>query len=324
MLANRLWGITFRPVSVPVYNAECAVFEALDRNNTHLGLLLVDYHPRDGKQSGAWCSTLRDAHYDARGKRVAPIVGIVTNFTRGYNGSPALLSTDEVRTLFHEFGHALHALVAQNHYLGTASTERDFVELPSQIMENWAFAPQMLRLYAHHYQTGERMPESLIDSLQRSTKADQGFATVELLAATYLDMDLHTLTEGNTPNDIDAFERRALHRRGLIPQIEPRYHLPYFSHLFLWDYEAGYYSYLWAEVLDCDVFQTFVDSGDLFDRKTADRFRRQILERAGTAPGMELYRAFSGKEEPDIQPMLIRRGLAASSSAAGVAAFCVT
>lgn len=307
-LCNRLYGITFQPVVAPVYHEECFVYEALDVDGSHLGVLYMDFHPRPGKRSGAWCGSYREQGYED-GVRIAPVVTIVANFTRPANSStPALLDLDEVETFFHEFGHALHSLFSDVPYRGLLGVERDFVELPSQIMENWAVEPEMLRSYAIHYSTGNIIPDNLIDKIQKSATFNQGFMTTELLAASYTDMDIHTIKDFE-PMDVNAFEREMLFaKRGLIPQIEPRYRYPYFSHIFDGSYSSGYYSYIWAEVLDKDAFQAFVETGELFNKAVAARFRNEILSRGGTADGMTLYRNFRG-HEPSRIPLLKSRGL---------------
>ncbi len=307
-LANRLWGTSFRPVAVPYYNSECVAYEVLDKDDTHLGILYFDFFPRPGKQGGAWCGTYRDPQYK-EGKRVAPVVTIVANFTRPLDETqPALLNLDEAATLFHEFGHAMHSLFSQVHYKSLAEVERDFVELPSQIMENWAFNPEMLKIYAKHYQTNTDMPEDLVNKIKKSRYFNQGFMTTELTAASLSDLDIHSITQ-DQPIDVNAFEKEALYtKRGMIPQIEPRYRYPYFSHIFDGGYAAGYYSYLWAEVLDKDAFEAFVESGDLFNREVADSYRRNILEKGGSEDGMTMYKNFRGAE-PDIKPLLRNRGL---------------
>ena len=310
-LSNRLWGLTFRPLSVPLYNEECLAYEVMDKDESHLGILIFDFFPRSGKQAGAWCGAYRDACYSPDGKRIAPVVTIVCNFPRPTGNMPTLLGLDETRTLFHEFGHALHNLLAQNRYVGTGmdKVERDFVELPSQIMENWAVEPQMLRIYAQHYQTGEIIPDRLIRKIRDSRYFNQGFATTELLAAALTDMDIHSIEEYG-PIDIPSFEREALYaERGLIPQIAPRYRYPYFGHIFNGDgYSAGYYSYIWAEVLDKDAFRAFVESGDIFDPELALSYRKNILEKGSSQDGMTLFRNFRGKD-PDPVPLMIDRGL---------------
>ncbi len=307
MLANRLYGITFRPVAVPHYHVECSAFEVLDVDNTHIGLLYFDYHPRAGKSQGAWCGNYREQRYE-NGERVAPIVSIVCNFTRPTGKTPALLSLDETETLFHEFGHALHFLFHDVKYRGLSEVEGDFVELPSQIMENWAFEPALLEMYAFHHRTNKVIPADMIAKLRRSTLFNQGFMTTELTAAALSDLDIHSIQE-YTPFDVEEFESQALaERRGLIPEIEPRYHYTYFSHIFDGGYSAGYYFYLWAEVLDQDAFSAFKESGDLFNKSLADSFRRNILERGGSEDGMVMYTKFRGAE-PNKDAMLYSRGL---------------
>ena len=305
-LANRLYGITFRPISVPVYHPEVSAYEVLDTDNSHLGVLYFDFHPRAGKGQGAWCGNYVEQRY-RDGERIAPVVAIVCNFTRPTATSPALLTLDETETLFHEFGHALHFLFHDVKYRGLSEVEGDFVELPSQVMENWAFQPELLKHYAVHYRSGEVIPAYLIEKMRRSELFNQGFMTTELIAASLSDLDLHAITSYE-PIDVNAFEKNALNeRRGLMPEIEPRYRYPYFSHIFDGGYSAGYYFYTWAEVLDKDAFEAFRETGDLFDRETAARLR-VLLESGGSKDGMSLYRAFRGKD-PDKVPMLVGRGL---------------
>jgi len=306
-LANRLYGITFRPIVVPLYHPDAIAYEVLDADESHLGVLYFDYFPRDGKSQGAWCGNYVEQTYED-GKRVAPVVSIVCNFTRPTSNAPALLTLDETETLFHEFGHALHFLFHDVKYRGLTEVEGDFVELPSQLMENWAFDPEVLKQYAVHYRSNEVIPEYLAAKLRRSELFNQGFMTTELIAASLSDMDIHSITEYE-PFDPMEFERKALtEKRGLIPQIEPRYRYPYFSHIFDGGYSAGYYFYTWAEVLDKDVFEAFRESGDLFNKKIADDFRRKILARGGSEDGMTMYRDFRGKD-PDKRAMLRGRGL---------------
>ena len=306
-LCNRLYGITFRPLKAPVYHSECEVYEVIDNNDQPLGALYMDFYPRPGKSGGAWCGSYVEQSYKD-GKRVLPVSTIVCNFTRPVGSSPALLTIDEVETFFHEFGHALHNLFAEVKYRGLAGVEGDFVELPSQIMENWALSPEMLRQYAVHYRREEVMPDELIKKIQRTKTFNEGFNTTELVAAALSDMDIHAL-QSTEPISASEFERESLtDRRGLISQIEPRYKYTYFSHIFDGGYSAGYYFYIWAEVLDKDAFQAFVESGDLFDRATAERFRREVLARGGSRDGMDMYRAFRGAD-PDKQAMLVERGL---------------
>ena len=306
-LANRLYGITFRPIVVPLYHPDAIAYEVLDADESHLGVLYFDYFPRDGKSQGAWCGNYVEQTYED-GKRVAPVVSIVCNFTRPTSNAPALLTLDETPPLFHEFGHALHFLFHDVKYRGLTEVEGDFVELPSQLMENWAFDPEVLKQYAVHYRSNEVIPEYLVAKLRRSELFNQGFMTTELIAASLSDMDIHSITEYE-PFDPMEFERKALtEKRGLIPQIEPRYRYPYFSHIFDGGYSAGYYFYTWAEVLDKDVFEAFRESGDLFNKRIADDFRRKILARGGSEDGMTMYRDFRGKD-PDKRAMLRGRGL---------------
>ena len=307
-LANRLYGITFRPLAVPVYHPDVTAYEVLDADESHLGVLYFDYFPREGKSQGAWCGNYVEQRYDDNGGRVAPVVSIVANFTRPTGNTPALLTLDETETLFHEFGHALHFLFHDVKYRGLSEVEGDFVELPSQVMENWAFEPEMLKFYAVHYRNDEPIPAYLVEKLRKSEFFNQGFVTTELIAAALSDMDIHSIGDYE-PFDVGEFGRRALNeKRGLIPQIEPRYRYPYFSHIFDGGYSAGYYFYTWAEVLDKDAFEAFRESGDLFNRQIAHDFRYKLLARGGSEDGMALYRAFRGKD-PDKRAMLLGRGL---------------
>ena len=304
-LCNRLYGITFSPVKVPVYNKECSAYQVLEADGSTLGVVIFDFFPRPGKSFGAWCGGYVDMAMKD-GKRVNPVVTVVCNFTRPSGSTPALLTIDETETFFHEFGHALHSLFAQVPYKGLLGVERDFVELPSQIMENWATEPEVLKTYAVHYQTGAIIPNHLVKRLQKSDKFNQGFITTELLAASLSDMDIHTRTSTDSI-DVNAFERESLNvNRGLIEEIAPRYRYPYFSHIFDGGYSAGYYSYTWAEVLDKDAYQAFVETGNLFDRKTAQRFRK-LLESGGMKDGMDLYKEFRGAE-PSRVPLMVARG----------------
>lgn len=309
-LCNRLYGITFRPIKVPVYHKDVSVYEVSDYDNSHLGIIYFDFHPRPGKGAGAWCASLRPQGFDDNGNRIAPITTIVCNFTEPVAGSntPALLTLDETETFFHEFGHALHNLFANVPFQGLLGVERDFVELPSQIMENWAFEPQMLKNYALHYRTGEAIPDRIVSRIRESSLFNQGFNTVELVAASFSDMDVHNQKEF-APFNVSDFETYALRtKRGLIPEIEPRYHYPYFSHIFDGGYAAGYYGYIWAEVLDKDAFEAFAETGDLFDKRVARNFRLKILAPRGLRDGMVLYRDFRGRE-PDRMPLFRARGL---------------
>ena len=306
-LANRLYGLTFRPIVVPQYHNEASAYEVLDTDGSHLGVLYFDFHPRASKSQGAWCGYFRRPSYDSNGKRIAPVVSIVCNFTRPSGNTPALLSIDEVTTLFHEFGHALHFLFSDVPYNGLLDVEGDFVELPSQILENWALEEELLKTYALHYRNNTIINKSLIDKIHRSAQFNQGFMTTELLAAALIDLDIHSLTEYKEL-DVDAFEYNALYeKRGMISEIEPRYRLPYFAHIFAGGYSSGYYFYTWAEVLDKDAFAAFAETGDVFHRRTAQAFRK-LLSSGGKKDGMTLYREFRGAE-PSREALLKARGL---------------
>jgi peptidyl-dipeptidase Dcp len=305
-VANRLYGITFTELSgVPVYNPEVKAYEVKDADGSHLAVYYVDYHPRPGKRGGAWSSRYRGTWVE-KGVSVRPVVVNVCNFSRPAGDAPALLSIEEAETLFHEFGHGLHSILSKVRYRRLASTPRDFVELPSQIMENWATEPEVLQHYARHWKTGEVIPTELVEKIKKSRQFNQGFATVEYLAASFLDMDWHTLAEIKE-KDPATFEKASLDRIGMPPQIVPRYRSPYFQHIFAGGYSSGYYSYIWAEVLDADAFQAFKEKG-LFDSATARSFRTNILERGGSEEAMALYLRFRGKE-PSVEPLLARRGL---------------
>lgn len=308
MLANKLWGLTFkaRP-DVPVYHEEVEAYEVFDHDGSHLAVLFIDAHPRPGKRSGAWCGTYRSGGYE-NGEWVSPIVTIVMNFTRPSGDKPAMLSWDETTTYFHEFGHAVHNFFAQGRYRRTSrSVPRDFVELPSQILENWAGEPELLKTYAIHYQTGQPIPDELIERLQRSEHFNQGFINTEYLAAAILDMDWHT-SHITQDTDVNAFERASMQRIGLIDEIIPRYRTTNFGHIFGGGYAAGYYVYRWAGVLDADAFQAFKESGDLFNQELAQAFREYILANNALYEGMDAYVRFRG-HEPDIDPFLRRSGL---------------
>ncbi len=306
-LANRLYGITFRPITVPRYHKECTVYEVLDHDQSHIGVLYIDPYPRKEKSGGAWCGNFTEQRY-VDGVRKAPVVGIVCNFTPPTGDTPSLLSFDEAETMFHEFGHALHFLFADVRYRGLTEVEGDFVELPSQIMENWAFEPEILKMYAKHHRTGEVIPDNLIAKIQRASLFNQGFITTELAAAALIDMDIHTLEQMPANFDVVAFEKYNLAQRGLIPEIAPRYRYTYFAHIFAGGYSSGYYFYLWAEVLDKDAFEAFKSSRDICDRELANSFRYNLLAQGGQRPGMEMYRTFRGAD-PDKTPMLKARGL---------------
>lgn len=309
MLCNRLYGLRFeRRPDVPAYHEEAIAYEVKEADGRHIGIMYMDFYPRASKRGGAWMTSYRRQEIE-NGKKITPVVSIVCNFSKPTGNTPALLSIDETRTFFHEFGHALHGLLSNVRYGSQSGTSvpRDFVELPSQIMENWAMEPEMLALFAKHYQTGAVIPDALVEKIKKSSLFNQGFATTEYLAASMLDMAYHTLKPGQAPTDVLAFEKQTMDKIGLIDQIPPRYRSTYFQHVFAGGYSAGYYSYIWSAVLDADAFEVFKQKG-LFDPKSAQSFRRNVLERGGTEEPMKLYRNFRGAE-PDIKPLLRRRGL---------------
>ena len=302
-VANKLYGITLtKKEGVPVYHPDVEVFEVKDADGSQLGIFYVDYFPRPGKSGGAWMSNYREQQGDIR-----PLVCNVASFTKPVGDTPSLLTLDEVETLFHEFGHGLHGLLTKCQYKGTSGTNvvRDFVELPSQINEHWATEPEVLRMYAKHYQTGEVIPDELIEKILRQKTFNQGFITTELMAAAILDMNLHNLTDMQG-FDVEKFEKDAMDSLGLIPEIAPRYRTTYFNHI-IGGYAAGYYSYLWANVLDNDAFEAFKEHG-IFDKQTADAFRHNVLEKGDSDDPMTLYKNFRGAE-PQLDPMLKNRGM---------------
>ncbi|WP_308573293.1 M3 family metallopeptidase, partial [uncultured Parabacteroides sp.] len=307
-VAGKLYGITFTPVrNIPLPHPEAQAFECKDKDGTHLGILYFDFFPRASKRGGAWCGTYRSQTYKD-GERLAPVVTIVCNFSQPAEGQPALLSADEAETLFHEFGHGLHNLFKDVHYYGVSGVPRDFVELPSQIMEHWVFEPEVLKVYAKHYQTGEVIPAALIEKLDKSGKYGQGFATTEYLAASLLDMDFHVLKEVHDGADVMMFEKAVLGDRGLLKQIPSRYRTTYFNHTMGGGYTAGYYSYIWAEVLDADAYEAFKETGDIFNPEMAAKFRTYVLTPGGIDDAMDMYKNFRGKE-PNTEPLLKNRGL---------------
>ena len=307
-LANKLFGITFTErTDVPKYHEEARTFEVKDEDGSYIGIFYLDMHPRASKRGGAWMNNYRD-QYVLNGKNVNPIIGVVCNFTRPTGDMPALLTFDEAETFFHEFGHALQGFLSKCSYKSTSGTNvsRDYVELPSQIMENWASEPAVMEFYAKHYKTGEMIPKELLDKMDKSSKFNQGFATTEYLAASYLDMAFYTRTEALTEKPGD-FEEKVLNELGLIPEIISRYKSTYFNHIFNSGYSAGYYSYIWSQVLDADAFNAFVENG-IFDKKTATLYRKNILEKGANGDPMENYVKFRGKE-PSIDALLKRKGM---------------
>jgi len=303
-VATNLYGITFEEIKeIPKPHPDARVWEVKEDDGSHVGLLYMDFHPRASKNGGAWCGSYRSHHMTQDGEEIAPVKTVVCNFTTPTENKPALLSMDEVETLFHEFGHALDGLFAENTYPRT-SVARDFVELPSQIMEHWATQPKVMKDYAKHYETGEAIPDELIKKIENSSYFNQGFANVEYLAASLLDMAYHTMEE---PKDVQTmeFEKAYLNSIGLIPEIEPRYHSTYFGHI-MGGYSAGYYSYIWSAVLDNDAFEAFEENG-IYDQETAAAFRTLLAEN-GTKDPMQLYIDFRGRK-PKEDALLRNRGL---------------
>jgi len=308
-VARQLYGVTFTArKDIPTYHPDVDAFEVKDADGSHLAVFYADDHPRPSKRSGAWSSRFREA-WMRQGAPVRPIVANVCNISPPAGDAPALLSLEETETLFHEFGHALHSILSQVRHRSLNSVPRDFVEMPSQIMENWATEPEVLEVYARHWQTGEPIPDALVARLKRARTFNQGFATVEYTAAALLDMGWHTLTDAE-PHEAAAFEQATLEGIGMPREIPPRYRSPYFQHIFAGSYSAGYYSYLWSEVLDADAFQAFREKG-LFDPATARALRVEVLEKGGSEDAMILYRRFRGRE-PSVEPLLERRGLVAA------------
>ena len=308
-LAHKLYGITIEPVEgLPVYHPDVETFKVLDRDSSLLGIFYTDYFPRATKRPGAWMNNIRSQYYDSCGNDVRPIIVNVGNFTKPTADKPSLLSIDDVETLFHEFGHALHGFLSQCHYATLSGTNvpRDFVELPSQFMENYCFRPEIMKTYAFHYQTGELIPDSLVEKINAAAQYGQGFVETELLSASILDMDFHMLTNVDSTLDVDAFEAKSMAKMGMIPEIIVRYRPTIFNHIFTTGYEAGYYSYTWAAMLDADAFAAFAETGDICNPEVAARFRH-LLERGNTVDPAVLYREFRGKD-PDPIYLLRREG----------------
>lgn len=309
-VANSLYGITFKTLeNAPKYNINNEVFEAFEADGTPIGVLYLDYHPRSGKAGGAWCTGFRSGSYSETGERIHPIISVVCNFTKSTGELPSLLTWDEAETLFHEFGHALHGLFSDGYYKRTAGeAPLDYIELPSQIMENWASEPEVLKHYAKHYITGEPISDELINKLEKSKQFNQGFSTSEIVAASLLDIDWYMLTTADSVADVEKFEKEAMDKIGLIPEILPRYRSTYFSHVFGGGYSAGYYVYLWAEILDADAFDTFKQSGDIFNKELAEKFRKYCLTEIGNDEAMIQYEKFRGGKPSEI-PFLKSRGI---------------
>ena len=307
-VCERLYGLTFKEnKDIPVYHPDVKAFEVID-NNEVIAVVYMDFFPRESKRSGAWMTNFREQYYDRDGNNHIPVVSLVFNFTKPVGDKPSMLNIDETQTLFHEFGHALHSILSRCHYptLSGTNVPRDFVEMPSQFMEHFAFEPEVLKVYAHNYQTGELIPDELVKKIEAAATYGQGFINTELLAASILDMDYHTVT-APVSIQLPEFEEQQMAKIGLIPSIISRYRSPYFQHIFSGGYGAGYYSYTWSALLDNDAYQCFKDHG-IFDPATATSFRTNILERGNTADAHDLYLAFRG-QEPSIEPLLKNRGL---------------
>ncbi|MGN0198961.1 MAG: M3 family metallopeptidase [Candidatus Cryptobacteroides sp.] len=316
--AEKIYGVKVEPLSdVPVYNEAVDAFKVTDADGSLLGIFMTDYFPRDSKRGGAWMTNFRDQYIDAQGNDIRPIIINVGNMSAPKDSLPALFTIDEVETVFHEFGHALHGLVTKCTYPSVSGTSvaRDFVETFSQFNENWAFQPEILAEYAKHYQTGETIPDTLVAKILKAEKFNQGFMTSELCAASILDMKWHELTEeelarmseGDQAANVAAFEAKVCQEMGLPEQIIPRYRTTYFNHIFNSGYSAGYYSYLWAEVLDKDAFEYFKQQG-IYNPEVARSFRENLMERGGSEEPMVLYVRFRGSE-PDPGALLRARGL---------------
>jgi len=310
LVCKKLYGLEFvKRTDLPTYHPDAIPYEVKEADGKFVGILYMDFFPRASKQGGAWMTNYREQSISRDGQFVHPVISIVCNFSKPVGDEPALLNFDEVITYFHEFGHALHGLLSKCHYESLAGTNvsRDFVELPSQVLENWSTEPEVLKLFARHYKTGEVIPDELIEKYKNASKFNQGFATVEYLAASILDMKYHMLSNGQKVDNVTAFEKNAMDEIGLMSAIPPRYRSTYFNHVFSGGYSAGYYSYIWSQMLDADAFEYFKQKG-LFDPATATAFRKNVLERGATEEPMKLYKQFRG-QEPTIDALLKRKGL---------------
>jgi peptidyl-dipeptidase Dcp len=305
-VAEKLYGITFTQLEgIPVPHSETTVYEVKEADGSHLALFFMDMHPRPSKRGGAWCGGFRDHHFTKDGKEITPLVNNVCNFTRATGDAPALLSADEVHTMFHEFGHALDGMFSEASY-SAGDIAWDFVELPSQIMEHWAFEPEVLKMYATHYETGEVIPDELIKKLEASASFNQGFGLTEVLAASLLDMKFHMMTEEDPNLNVMDFEKKYMNEIGLIPEVYSRYRPTYFRHI-MGGYDAGYYAYTWANVLDEDAYDAFNET-TIFDQATAKSFRENVLAMNGIKDAMEMYVGFRGRE-PKIDALLKNLGI---------------
>ena len=307
-LAHELFGINFEKLEgMPVYNPEVEVFKVTYADGSLVGILYTDYFPRAGKRPGAWMNNICNQYVDANGVDHRPVIINVGNFNKPTQGNPSLLSMDDVETLFHEFGHALHGLLSKATYksLAGTNTPRDFVELPSQFMENYCYHPQIMKTYAFHYQTGEVMPDELIEKINRASTFNEGFVMTELLSASILDMDYHKMTTTDA-FDVNAFEEASMKNMQMIPEIITRYRSTFYNHIFTTGYAAGYYSYTWSAVLDADAFAAFVETGDILNPEVAKRYLH-LLEQGGTRDAQELYLEFRGKPA-DPKHLLKKKG----------------
>ena len=307
-LAHDLFGINFEKLEgMPVYNPEVEVFKVTYADGSLVGILYTDYFPRAGKRPGAWMNNICNQYVDANGVDHRPVIINVGNFNKPTQGNPSLLSMDDVETLFHEFGHALHGLLSKATYksLAGTNTPRDFVELPSQFMENYCYHPQIMKTYAFHYQTGEVMPDELIEKINRASTFNEGFVMTELLSASILDMDYHKMTTTEA-FDVNAFEEASMKKMQMIPEIITRYRSTFYNHIFTTGYAAGYYSYTWSAVLDADAFAAFVETGDILNPEVAQRYLH-LLEQGGTRDAQELYLEFRGKPA-DPKHLLEKKG----------------
>lgn len=314
-VVGKLWGLQFKLRNdIPVYHPDAQAYEVLEADGKHVGILYMDFHPRESKRGGAWMNSYRIQHVDRNGEYIHPVITIVCNFSPPVGGQPSLLTYDEMSTFFHEFGHALHGLMSDVTYQSLAGTQvsRDFVELPSQVMENWAKEPEIMLTFAKHHKTGEPMPEELMDKIKASGYFNQGFDNVEFIASALLDMEYHTITQPFQDDDLkqvaSIVDERTIQNSGLIPEIHFRHGSTHFSHIFSGGYSAGYYSYIWSGMLDTDVYEAFRETGDFFDQETAISFRKNILERGNTKDAMEMFVNFRGRE-PVIEPLLRQRGI---------------
>ena len=310
---NKLWGLNFREIfDIDSYHPDARVWEVTDKDGSHLAIFIGDYFTRSNKRGGAWMSSFKgQSNLDGRQR---PIVVNVCNFPAPVGDNPSLLSFENAVTLFHEFGHAMHGILTDVTYGSMAGTSgpRDFIELPSQLLEHWVSEPEVLKSFATHYETGESMPDELIEKLLKAGKFNQGFINTEYLAASLLDMDWHTMSVLDAQNISDNFEKSSMNKIGLIDQIAPRYRSTYFAHIFSGGYSSGYYSYVHAAVLDSDAFEAFKEAGDVFDAELSSKLRKQIYEKGSTEEAMDLYVNFRGRK-PIIAPLLKVRGLDGSS-----------